>query len=303
MWAETILSMLRAVRRERPLIHMLPNQVTAAFCADAIAAVGGRPLMALAPEEMPEIVSHAKGLAVNMGQPGKEKGLACALALETAKDAGLYTMFDPVGAGASVYRRELAKHLLAIPWPGVVKGNGAELAALFAEGLTHEGVDSLEEYENESAVEAFLRHASASGRLLVVAQTGKIDRILWIDPASGFLRRILVEGKKEGEQTLVGTGCVAGAVMGTLLAAVRGEEKRRKDDKVSVLQMGEKAMLEAERLALAAAGAVGIVSFCKERQPGMAGYGTGKTAFLDALGCLDEAACGRYLETHIREGK
>ena len=48
---------------------MIANYVTASFCADVMAAMGARPLMAQAPEEMEEITGSADGLAVNLGQP------------------------------------------------------------------------------------------------------------------------------------------------------------------------------------------------------------------------------------------
>ena len=53
--AEEMLSCLLAVQRMHPLVHMIPNDVTAALCADGISAIGGRPLMAQAAEEMEEI--------------------------------------------------------------------------------------------------------------------------------------------------------------------------------------------------------------------------------------------------------
>ncbi|MCI8510922.1 MAG: hypothetical protein HFE83_02865 [Lachnospiraceae bacterium] len=299
--AETILAMLGAVRRERPLVHMIPNQVTAAFCADAIGAVGGRPLMAQAPEEMEEITGQAFGLAVNMGQPGREKEQACRLAMETAAGNGLYTVFDPVGAGASSYRLAMAKRLLAIPWAGVVKGNGAELHALFDGALSHTGVDSQGQYENEKAAGIFLKHVADAGRTLAAAETGETDRIFWFDRGSRRMRRLLLEGKARREQTIVGTGCVAGAILGAILAAMRAEGQRGKDGGGLGPQTDRTALPQEEQFALAAAGAVSLVSFCGERGPGKTGYGSGKTAFLDRLSRPDETAYRRYLETHIRE--
>ena len=45
-----ILDCIRYTKAAAPLLHMIPNDVTAGFCADAISAVGGRPLMAVAKE-------------------------------------------------------------------------------------------------------------------------------------------------------------------------------------------------------------------------------------------------------------
>ena len=70
---EEILRSVRELKEIRPLLHMIPSYVTAALCADAISAAGGRPLMAQAKEEMEEITGAADGLAGNIGQPAEEK--------------------------------------------------------------------------------------------------------------------------------------------------------------------------------------------------------------------------------------
>ena len=41
-----VAEVFQVIRREKFLIHMIPNTVSAAFCADGLAALGARPLMA-----------------------------------------------------------------------------------------------------------------------------------------------------------------------------------------------------------------------------------------------------------------
>ena len=175
---EEILRSVRELKEIRPLLHMIPSYVTAALCADAISAAGGRPLMAQAKEEMEEITGSADGLAVNMGQPSEEKFLSCRLALETAAKKGIPVMFDPVGAGASAYRREMMAELLSIPWSGVLKGNSSEIHTLLTGALAHDGVDSIGEFSHEQEAFRYLSREAARGRNLVIAETGKRDR-LW----------------------------------------------------------------------------------------------------------------------------
>ena len=76
-WGRGMAEAFSMVQDQAPLVHMIANYVTASFCADAMAAMGARPLMAQAPEEMEEITGSADGLAVNLGQPSEEKYLAC----------------------------------------------------------------------------------------------------------------------------------------------------------------------------------------------------------------------------------
>ena len=74
-WGRGMAEAFSMVQDQAPLVHMIANYVTASFCADAMAAMGARPLMAQAPEEMEEITGSADGLAVNLGQPSEEKYL------------------------------------------------------------------------------------------------------------------------------------------------------------------------------------------------------------------------------------
>ena len=76
-WGRGMAEAFSMVKDQAPLVHMIANYVTASFCADVMAAMGARPLMAQAPEEMEEITGSADGLAVNLGQPSEEKYLAC----------------------------------------------------------------------------------------------------------------------------------------------------------------------------------------------------------------------------------
>jgi len=64
-WGRGMAEAFSMVKDQAPLVHMIANYVTASFCADAMAAMGARPLMAQAPEEMEEITGSADGLAVN----------------------------------------------------------------------------------------------------------------------------------------------------------------------------------------------------------------------------------------------
>lgn len=68
-WGRGMAEAFSMVQDQAPLVHMIANYVTASFCADAMAAMGARPLMAQAPEEMEEITGSA-------GRTGSEPGPA-----------------------------------------------------------------------------------------------------------------------------------------------------------------------------------------------------------------------------------
>lgn len=195
---ELIHTMLEAVwnlKEAAPLIHVIPNQVSAAFVADVLRAAGARPLMATDREEIEEIASHADGLNVNMGQPSKEKADTAILALQAASQAGIPIVYDPVGAGASKARLKWNKQILEAGWTGIVKGNATELSALTTDTIKHSGVDALPEDNAESPL--------LPGFLTAI--TGKTDII------TDHQNKIYLHHPTNIEP-IVGTGCAAGAL-------------------------------------------------------------------------------------------
>ena len=100
---ENIQEIFQKIKEKQPLIHMIPNAVSVSLCADGLSALGARPLMAVAPQEMEEIVSQADGIVVNLGQLTLEKREAAYIALKTAVREEKPVVLDPVGCGAVSY--------------------------------------------------------------------------------------------------------------------------------------------------------------------------------------------------------
>ena len=186
------------IARQRPLVHMIPNSVTVSLCTDGLSAMGARPLMAVAPEEMEEIPAYADAVVVNMGQPTAEKLRAAKTALLTAQQHGVPIVWDPVGAGASVFRRREFQRLLSLKWQGIVKGNESEIAALQSGTVSHQGIDSIGTFA--------LNLHPKDGRVWAVS--GKRDMVF--DGRQCFY----LQHEDEKKLMLTGSGCLTGAVMG-----------------------------------------------------------------------------------------
>lgn len=291
-YAERMIRAIKRIPEKRPLIHMIASSVTGALCADVISAVGGRPLMAQAPEEMEEITAAADALVVNMGQPSEEKYRASRLAMETAADAGIPVVFDPVGAGASEFRKQMAAQLAKISWSGIIKGNSAEIHTLLTGALSHSGVDSVGMYFHEPEAEKYLDILEHEGRTMVTAETGAVDKILWKESGCGKTGEIQLRHRLERPVVLVGTGCLAGALTGTILGGWKKSVLPEKPDRYDRSSFHGRP--DPETLALAAAAAVSFVSYCGERQ-GDCGYGTYKAGLLDALSRPDWDGYREYL--------
>ncbi|MCI9135055.1 MAG: hypothetical protein HFI31_12840 [Lachnospiraceae bacterium] len=281
--AGKIVRLLRKIREKRPLVHMLPNSVSAAFCADALAALGARPLMAVCPGEMEELVSYVDALVVNLGQPGEEKQEAARRVLQAAGERGLPVVLDPVGAGASAYRLQNLEELMAIPWKGIVKGNEAENVALFSGQLTHEGIDSFRNHGSMETDPERVRALSRAGERVFVS-TGQENQIFVLEGG-----RLIPQGRMCHREApaygLVGTGCMTGALMGAFCGvAEEAAEAVRPDIWL--------------RYGAAVWAALLTVGFIQEQAGNTGGYGSFRQEILDGLSRFtgEEEAFVSYLK-------
>ena len=130
---EKLTEALRRVRERSPRIHCLTNPVTMQDVANLLLAAGGSAIMAQDVREVQEIVSQCQGLLLNTGVPDEEKLKAWILAGQRANQLGLPVVLDPVGAGASRFRREALRSLLSRVRVSVIRCNQGEAAALLEE--------------------------------------------------------------------------------------------------------------------------------------------------------------------------
>ncbi|MCB9946818.1 MAG: hydroxyethylthiazole kinase [Rhodospirillaceae bacterium] len=165
---------LAGLRNRRPVIHSITNPVAIALAAGVLQAVGARPVMTEALEEMDDVVRAAAAVTVNIGMPSTARADAMVAAAAAARQAGRPWVLDPVGVGASPHRRGLMHALLANR-PTVIRGNADEVLALadmggLADGI---GIDAQATVEAALPAAAALAQATAS----VVMVTGKVDHV------------------------------------------------------------------------------------------------------------------------------
>jgi hydroxyethylthiazole kinase len=118
---------LERVRGERPLIHAITNFVTMNDVANAVLAVGARPVMAHALEEVEEIATSAHALVLNLGTPSPKRIEAMRLAGHAANVHAVPVVFDPVGVAASHYRANAATRLLDHVRVTILRGNATDV--------------------------------------------------------------------------------------------------------------------------------------------------------------------------------
>ncbi|EIW63083.1 Hydroxyethylthiazole kinase [Trametes versicolor FP-101664 SS1] len=279
--------LLSAVRSHSPLVHQITNNVVTTQSANATLALGASPIMATAPEEMSDLSSAAGALLVNFGTIQNLDGmLAAGYHYNQARKP---VVFDPVGVGATAYRRTSAGALLNAWQPTVIKGNAAELGALAnSTEVQARGVDSVGSGFADPA--AFVRSLARKERAIVVL-TGVTD---YVSDGTTVVR--LSNGHPLlGEIT--GSGCMVGTAVATFCAgASTAAAATRSGDEP------EDAKLVRGDMLVAAVGGVLAVTIASELagvRSDVKGSGTFLPAFIDELGALTPEKLAQYAKVEV----
>ena len=216
---------LEKIRAAAPRVHCITNYVTAHDVANMILACGANPVMADEPQEMGEITAHAGALALNMGTPGERREQAMLAAGKAANANGIPVLLDPVGVGASAFRRKMAEELLEAVTFTAIRGNMSEirtLSELAEKKVTGSsgGVDvcPVDAVTEETLVETVAFVKAVSKRLgAVLAVTGAIDLV------SDGQQCVVIRGGREEMSRVTGTGCQLSG-LAAFLAVARNME-------------------------------------------------------------------------------
>jgi hydroxyethylthiazole kinase len=199
---------LRALRERKPLVHQITNYVVMNETANATLAIGALPVMAHAREEVEEMVGLAGALVINIGTLSPPWVDAMLAAGRAAGGRGIPIVLDPVGAGATAYRTETARRLLAEVPVTVLRGNAGEVATLVGVEAEVRGVESA----GAAAAAADLAREAARTLGLVASVTGPVDHV------SDGNRLLSVANGHALLAAVTGTGCIASALTGCFLA-------------------------------------------------------------------------------------
>jgi hydroxyethylthiazole kinase len=247
-------STLGQLRERRPLVHQITNYVVMNETANATLALGALPVMAHAREEVEEMVALAGALVLNIGTLSLHWVEAMIAAGKAANVGGTPIVLDPVGAGATRYRTDTTRRILAEVEVTVLRGNQGEVATLVGVDAEVRGVESIAAADEA----AELARLAARSLGLVASVTGPVDHV------SDGERVLAVANGHELLATVTGTGCMSSAITGCFLAAKRNEP------------------LEAAAEALAAFGVA-----AEDAARDAKGPGTFHVKLYDALAALD----------------
>ena len=246
------------IRQVSPLVHNVTNLVAMTMSANVLIAAGASPIMSAAPEEAAALAAMSGALVVNIGTLTRDWIEGAHAAVGGAAGTGRPWILDPVGVGATEFRRETTDSLLARR-PRIVRGNASEIMAMAGATGGGRGVDSTA--GAEAAADAARRLADASGA--VVAVTGVVDLV------TDGTRVVRVANGHELLTRTTASGCALTALIGAWAAVLEDA-------------------LEATAGALATYGVAAELAAARAQ-----GCGSFVPALLDALGALDGATTAR----------
>jgi len=217
---------LARIRETQPLVVNVTNNVVTNTTANTLLALGASPAMTHHPADAAQLAAVAGALVCNMGTPGEENVAAMLAASDAARQAGVPAMlaasdaarqagvpvaFDPVAAGATPWRREVARRMLEAGPVSAIRGNASEILALAGGAAASRGVDSM--YASLDAAEAAAVLARKCG--CVVCVSGELDVVT--DGQSS----VTLAGGHALMPRVTGLGCTATAFVGAFLAVNR----------------------------------------------------------------------------------
>lgn len=216
-----IYTWMDAVQHTAPLVHSITNYVTVNDCANALLAIGARPVMSHDPREAAEITRGSQALELNLG--ATEYIDAMFLSGQAAREKGIPRVIDPVGISGSTFRRETLHRMIGELQPTAIRGNYSEIHALLVDADTGTGVDAVVDAAHPAlsgdalahGMQSYLRTLAfpmilvASGREDIVASR---DAFCFVKNGSPRMSRV------------TGTGCMATELLAAFLAVASCEE-------------------------------------------------------------------------------
>lgn len=206
--------MIQSIRENNPLIHNITNIVVANDSANGLLAIGASPFMSDTLEEMSDIAEIASATVLNMGTLNdyqlatmKQIGISC-------NQLNKPVILDPVGAGATQYRKKAVYDLLDAVNFTAIKGNAGEIAALAGIEWSSCGVDAgVGDADISDAAKTVAKKYNC-----LVGVSGEVDII-----TDGY-RIVKIFNGTDYFPKMTGSGCLLSCICGTFLAVANEDE-------------------------------------------------------------------------------
>ncbi|BAQ09235.1 hypothetical protein OXB_0763 [Bacillus sp. OxB-1] len=199
--------LLQQLRKDQPLVHCITNIVVANFQANGLLALGASPVMADAVEEAAEIASVSSCTVLNIGTLKAVTVEAMILAGKSANTHGKPVVLDPVGAGATAFRKQSVLRILEEVEVTLIRCNAGELAAIAGVTWQAKGVDA---GEGEADVVKLAKQVATTHDCLV-AVSGEVDIV------TDGQNLLSITGGHPLMTRVTGVGCLLSSVVGAFL--------------------------------------------------------------------------------------
>lgn len=221
--AKKAATVLLALRKRRPLVHCITNDVAMPAAANAVLAVGATPVMAHAPEESGAVAGQADSLTINVGTLTPARLAGIHQAVETANRRGLPWVLDPVAHHVSPWRGEAVRRLLDCA-PAVLRANGAEILSLTGQAPSAHGPDARQDEvipaptTLTTPTTPATPAAGAAAQSLAQRYGLTVGASAPVDTVSDGRRMLHIGGGDAQMARVSATGCALTCVIGAFLA-------------------------------------------------------------------------------------
>lgn len=206
--------LLENTRKIKPIVHHITNYVTVNDCANVTLAIGASPIMADSIEEVEEITSISNSLLINIGTINERLYKSMLKSGKKANEKNIPVILDPVGVGASSFRKKITLDILKNVKVSIIKGNASEIAFIGNISSKNQGVDSDPTLDNQS-LDTLIDIAKTTANITdcIIAMTGKTDII------TDGKKTYLIKNGIEELGLVTGTGCMTASIVSSLAAA------------------------------------------------------------------------------------
>lgn len=256
-----------SVRKKQPLIHCITNPISINQCANAVLAIGARPIMAEHPAEVHEITQTADALMLNLGNITDARMRSMKVSAQTAKGKGIPVIVDAVGIACSKLRWNYLAELLENAAPTVIKGNYSEVYALYQANYRCSGVDTDVTISEDRICHAAVELAKKYHTTILAS--GKTDIV------TDGRRIVKLKNGTPQLSTVTGTGCMLGALCAAYLSVCLGLD--------------------------AAVTACAVLGICGEIAQTEKGSGSFMVNLMDALSCLSDSEIENMIDLEVLE--
>lgn len=198
---------IATLRHESPLILNITNFVVANYVANGLLALGASPIMSNSIEEIEELSSLCQAVVINIGTVDSLQLEIMLKAGKKANQLGIPVVLDPVGVGATKYRKLAVHKLLQEINFTLIRGNAGEIAYLADATWQAKGVDA----GKGDADLTEIAHTVASRYHCIVALSGEVDVV-----SNGIDLCKIYNGTPLFPK-ITGSGCLLGAVCAAYL--------------------------------------------------------------------------------------